>query len=123
MDKLQLVFRLLLGLALLVFGVDKFLHFMPQPAPPPEAARFLGALVDAGYVFPIIGVVFVVSGLLLLTGKGVGLALVLVAPIFVNIIMYHVCYDMAGIGAGAGLTAMALLLAFFHRTKFRELLR
>ena len=34
--KIEMVVRLLLALALLVFGADKFFHFMPMPEPPEE---------------------------------------------------------------------------------------
>ena len=57
MNKTRTVIRFLLALVLAVFGADKFLHFMPQPDAPPEGGAFLGSLVDAGYVFPVIGLV------------------------------------------------------------------
>jgi putative oxidoreductase len=102
--------RILLAIMLLVFGANKFFHFMEMPAPPEAGGKFLGMLMDAGYVFPTIGVVFIVAGLLLLIGRN-ALAVFLVAPIAVNILGYHIQYDMAGIGAGVVLSALLLIVA------------
>ena len=38
------IFRSLLGLAFLIFGLNKFLHFIPNPSEPPAAMEFFGAL-------------------------------------------------------------------------------
>ena len=111
--KLEMVARYLLALALLVFGADKFLHFMPHPEPPEAGGQYLGALFGAGFIFPTIGVVFIVAALCLLT-KRVVLALLLVSPVILNILLYHATYDVPGIGAGAVLAVLALALFCFH---------
>ena len=113
--------RFLLAIALTAFGLDKFLHFMPQPEPPPEGAEFLGALFGAGYIFPTIGVVFLVTALCLVSGRVI-LGLMLLSPIVVNILLYHVTYDMAGIGPGAVIAALGLVLFWFYRADLAELL-
>ena len=105
--------RILLAIMLAVFGADKFFHYLPMPDPPEAGGAFLGALTETGYIFPTIGVVFLLSALLLMTRRVV-LALLLVAPIAVNILLYHVEYDMAGIGAGALLSVLLVMLAFLH---------
>lgn len=83
------VVRIALGLVFVVFGANGFLHFLPTPPFPPEAGSFLGALAATGYMFPLIKSVEVVSGLLLLSGRWVALALLLLAPIVVNIVAFH----------------------------------
>ncbi|MFT7542895.1 MAG: putative oxidoreductase, partial [Gammaproteobacteria bacterium] len=113
MQKTELAVRYLLVLMLLVFGLNKFLHFMPQPEAPEEGGKFLGALFGAGYVFPTIGIVFLASAVLLV-GKRVVLALLLLAPIAVNILGYHLKFDVAGIGGGAVLTALMAILTVIH---------
>ncbi len=122
MHKLRLVCRVLLALALTVFGADKFLHFLEMPEPPPEGGAFLVALTEAGYVFPTIGLVFLVSALCLITGR-VALGLLLLAPVLVNILEYHLRFDPAGIGGGAVLTALWVVLAVTHVGDFGPLLR
>lgn len=114
MKKFLTAIRLVLAIALAVFGADKFLHFMPQPEAPAQGQAFLAALVDTGYIFPIIGGTFLVCALLLVMGH-VSLAMVLLTPITLNILLYHVRYDLPGIGPGAVIAGMQLLLFWCYR--------
>ena len=122
-SKLELVVRLILGLMLAVFGANKFLHFMPMPDPPEAGGKFLGALMGAGYVFPFIGVVFLVVAVLLFLNRAVPFGLILLAPMTVNILMYHLKFDFAGIGAAALLAVLHVTLAFLHRDRFASLFK
>ena len=122
MNKARQAIRILLAIALAVFGVDKFAHFMPQPDAPPEGGEFLGALANAGYVFPAIGLTFLATAACLLLGR-VALGLIILTPITLNILLYHFRFDMAGVGAGAVLTAMQLALIWMHRNEFTALAR
>src|SRR5882672_6319739 len=74
--------RILMGLALAVFGLNGFLNFIPQPKTPlPEAAMaFATALVNTGYMMPLIGATLLIVGVLLLSNRFVPLALALLAP-------------------------------------------
>ena len=118
MKKVALVCRYLLALALTVFGLDKFLHFMPMPDAPVEGQGFLGALADAGYVFPGVGLVFLFTAACLLTGRIV-LGLLVLAPVTLNIVLYHIRYDLPGIAAGAVIALLQVVLFYCH---WRDLL-
>ena len=48
MKKAKLIVRILLGLMVLVFGLNKFLQFMPMPPLPESAGEFMRALVKSG---------------------------------------------------------------------------
>jgi putative oxidoreductase len=85
-----LVARLLLGLIFFVFGLNFFLHFIPNNTQPEgKAAAFLGGLFQTGYLFPLIKVIEVLAGAFLLAGFFVPLVLVILMPITVNIILFH----------------------------------
>ena len=81
--------RLVLGVVFVVFGLNGFLGFLPQPPVPEAAGAFLGALAQAGYVFPLVKAIEVAAGLMLLSNRFVPFALVLLAPIVVNIVAFH----------------------------------
>src|SRR5271165_1069257 len=84
-----LLARLLMGLLFLVFGLNGFLHFIPQPKDMPEGvAAFSGALAKTGYMFPMVMGTQVLAGVLLLLNRFVPLALALIAPVIVNIIAF-----------------------------------
>jgi uncharacterized membrane protein YphA (DoxX/SURF4 family) len=115
--------RVVLGLVFFVFGLNYFLNFLPpQPAPPDKALAFLGGLQAAAYLFPLIKVVEVTAGLALLTNRFVPLALVLLAPIIVNIAAFHFllapAYAMPTV-----IVLLTLYLAWHHRSSFAPLLR
>ncbi|MDF1516986.1 MAG: DoxX family membrane protein [Lutibacter sp.] len=119
--KLTMVLRLLLGLILLVFGANKFLQFMPSPPMEGPPADFFGALFATGYMIPLIAITEIIAGVLLLTNKWTGLALVLVAPISVNIVLFHLVLDPAGIAAAAVVAVLNVVLIYANWNKFKTL--
>jgi uncharacterized membrane protein YphA (DoxX/SURF4 family) len=122
----QAISRVLLGLAFLVFGLDGFLHFIPQPDPstiPPAAMSFGAALAASGYLFQLIKGTEVVVGALLLLNRFVPLALVLLAPVTVNIVLFHAFLAPDGTGLGLFIMALHLFLAWTRRDAYAGLLR
>jgi len=121
---LATVVRILMGLMLLIFGLNGFLHFIPEPKTPmPEgAASFAGSLMKTGYMFPIVmGTQFLV-GVLLLANRFVPLALALIAPIIVGIITFHIFLAPATIGPGIVVLVFELYLAWAYRSAYRSML-
>jgi uncharacterized membrane protein YphA (DoxX/SURF4 family) len=116
--------RIMMGLAFLVFGLNGFLHFIPEPKTPmPEGAgAFAGALMKTGYMFPLIMGIQLLVGVLLLLNRFVPLALVLIMPILVNIIAFHVFLQPAGFVPGAVLMALELYLAWVYRKAYCPML-
>lgn len=115
--------RILLGLVFTVFGLEGFFHFMPQqPMPTPEAGAFAGALAATGYMFPLIKATEVVSGVLLLSGRFVPLALTLLAPVTVNIFLFHAVLA-GGVALPLVLIALQVYLAYVYRESYRPMLR
>lgn len=112
--------RLLLGLIFFVFGLNGFLHFIPMPPPSGEGGAFLMALFATGYMFPLIKGIEVIGGALLLANRAVPFALVILAPIIVNIAAYHVILE-PGYGMVVTLTVLASYLAYVYREQFAPL--
>ena len=96
--KLILIARLLLGVIFFVFGLNGFLEFMAEPEMSEDAGAFITALQDSGYLFALLKVMEVLCGALLLAGLFVPLALVLLAPIIVNIALFHIFLEPVGLG-------------------------
>lgn len=112
--------RTLLGLVFFVFGLNGFLHFMPQPPLPEAALPFIGGLAKAGYFFPLLKGTEVLAGVLLLSGRFVPLALTLLAPIVVNIAAFHL-FLAPSLGMVAMLLTLEIYLAWVHRDAFAPL--
>ena len=89
--------RFLLALIFTIFGLNGFLHFIPMPPPGGVAGQFFGALFVANYLVPIFALQLI-SGVLLLVNRFVPLALTILAAIIVNILLFHVLMNPAGLG-------------------------
>jgi putative oxidoreductase len=97
MKLISTIARYLLGLIFLVFGLNGFFHFIPQPPPPPgPAGMFLGALFVSHYLVPIF-LLQLIPAVLLLAGRYVPLALTLLAPVIVNILLFHALMAPGGL--------------------------
>ena len=121
--KINLVLQALLGLALLVFGLNKFFFFLPMPEELPEGVqKFFEGASATGYLMPLVGLTEAVVGALLLLRLWSALALVLLAPISVNIVLFHWNLDPAGIGLAIFVAGLNLYLLFTYLPKYRPLL-
>jgi hypothetical protein len=118
------VVRILMGLPLVVFGLNAFLNFIPPPQTPlPEGAiAFAGALMNSGYMFQLIGITQLVVGLMLVTNRFVPLALALFAPFIVNSVAFHAFLEPSGQPMALVFLAMELYLAWTYRNSYRSML-
>jgi uncharacterized membrane protein YphA (DoxX/SURF4 family) len=121
-----LILRTLFGLLFTIVGLNGVLMatgaegFMPPPPEmPPAAAAFLQALMGTRYMMPLIGGTQVVAGLLLVTGLFAPLALTLLAPVVVNIVLYHHFIDPNGLVIAYVVLLLELFLAYAYGPSFR----
>lgn len=116
--------RVLMGLMFTVFGLNGFLHFIPEPKTPMPAgaAAFAGALMATGYMMQLVFGTQLLTGVLLLVNRFVPLALALLAPILVGIITFHIFLAPASIAPGVVVVALEVYLAWAYRDAFRPML-
>ena len=116
------VCRYVLGLLFTVIGLNGFLQFLPAPPLPPLAGQFLGVLVASHFMVPIF-LLQIVCGLLFFANRFVPLALTMIAPVIVNILLYHVLMNPAGSVPGL-IAAICWWLVFLRvRPAFDGILR
>jgi putative oxidoreductase len=110
--------RLLLGLIFVVFGLNGFLNFLNMgPLPSGLAGQFIIALAASHYLWVIAGLQ-VVGGVLLLVNRFVPLALVLLGPVIVNIILYHVFLNRSGAQLAIVVTVLWFIVFYGYRQYF-----
>ena len=113
-----MIARLLLGLIFFVFGLNGFLQFMNMgPMPSGLAGQFIGALFQSHYLWVVAGLQ-VVGGALLLINRYVPLALVLLGPVIVNILLYHLLLNPAGMILAVVVTVLWFIVFYAHRQYF-----
>jgi len=116
--------RILLGLIFFIFGLNFFLHFIPNNVQPEgKAAAFLGGLFQSGYIFPLIKIIEVACGVLLLANRYVALVLVVLMPISINIFLFHSVLEPGGmpITISALIIISQLFLAWSYRDYYKQL--
>jgi putative oxidoreductase len=117
-----IIARSLLGLIFVVFGSNKFLHFLPLPPMQGAAGQFMGAMFETHYLY-VVATCEVIGGLLLLSGRYVPLGLTLVGPVVVNILCFHIFMAPSGLPVASVVSALALFLLWRYRQNFAGLVQ
>jgi len=123
MKKVFLGIQVISGLMLVVFGLNKFLQFIPMAAPAAEMGAYLGALGATGFLFPLVAVIEIVSGIAFLLNKYVALMVLFITPVMVNAFLAHLFLDPAGIAGSAFILAALITVIVNHRARFTEVFK
>jgi hypothetical protein len=118
MKHIHLICRCLLGLTFTVFGLNGLIAFIHLPPHAGVAGQLMGAMSDLGFLIPVFALQFV-AGVLLLANRFVPLALALLAPIIVNILLFHVLMDGPhGLAIPAVLITLWAIVLYPERSAF-----
>lgn len=115
------ILRIVLGLVLLVFGVNKFVNFIPMFEMPPAAANFMESLETSGYAFYLVAILEISVALMLLLKKWVPFALILLAPLSINILLFHIFLDVSDIAVAIVIFSLNVLLIYKYWKAYRTL--
>jgi len=125
MKYVLIVERILVGLLFALTGSNAFFKFMnPRPEDlakfPKLAIDFTQSLNDSGYIY-VIGVSQLFIAVCFLTNRFVPLALLVLAPMVVNILAVHV-FLLPGIAPGLVVAAILCHQMWAYRALYRPLL-
>ncbi len=120
-SKVGLGLRIILGLIYFVFGLNGFLQFIPMPPLPEGPMALMGAMMASGYLLPSIKITEIVGGFLLLSGFYVPLALLILAPITVQIFLFHCFLTPGEWHMAAVMFLMHVGLGLVHLNAYRPL--
>ncbi len=115
-----LIARILLGFIFVFFGLNIYFHFLPMQLPPGDAGTLMSVMFKHGW-FAFYGLFYVVGGILLLIGRFVSIGLVLLGPVIVNILLFHVTFNPSGIGPGLVAAVLEIFLIYAYREHFKPL--
>ena len=112
-----LVARILLGLLFAFAGFVKVVPVMPMQMPPGDAGVMMGLMVAHKW-FTFYGLVELTSGLLLLSGRFVPLALTLLAGMITNITLFNVTLAPSTLPVALVVGALEIFLVYAYRASF-----
>jgi len=125
---INIAVRLILGVMLLIFGINKFFWFMPDfdftGYPEAEhlfnALRFSGENPESGkgYILTLVGLTETTVGLLLVLKKWVPFALAMLVPISINIVAFHLMVNLPNIGPALFIAIINAYLIYKNRAKY-----
>ena len=117
--------RFLLGAPFVFFGLNHFFAWMEPPVEgvPAAALAFLEALRASDYMMPLIGGAQVVGGAMVLSGLFLPLGLLILAPVVLHILLYHLYLAPDGALLAWVLTGLGLFLALAYGKAFHGVLQ
>jgi hypothetical protein len=118
MKILATIARYLLALVFLVFGLNGFLHFIPQPPPTSELAQQYFTVMSTSHYLVFVFGLQLIAGALFLFPRTVPLALTVAGPLIVNILLFHALMDPGGIVPGLVVTALWFIIYWQFRAAF-----
>src|SRR5260221_10740138 len=120
MKTAAVIARYLAGVIFLVFGLNGLLNFIPMPPPGGIAGQFMGALYASHYLWVIFSFQLV-AGVLLLVNRYVPLAVAVLAPVIVNILVFHALMAPGGLPLALFVAALWAVLFVDVRPAFTGL--
>jgi uncharacterized membrane protein YphA (DoxX/SURF4 family) len=115
--------RTILGGFLLLFGLNHFHGLLGETSFTPEANQFLMALQETGYLFYLIKVVELVAGVLLVGGFFVPMANLLLFPVLLNILLFHIFLNPQGLWIPVIMILCSGVIFWYYRVLFLFLFR
>ena len=119
--KLFMILRILLGIFVLVFGLNKFLDFIPMEQPGEAAGNYFTALT-ATKTMMLVGIIEIVAGLALIFNKYGALFAFILMSISVNAVLFHATLEPATIAGSLVLLILNIAVLYGYKGKFKDLL-
>lgn len=114
--------RWVAGLFYAFVAFNAMFHLTPMPeGRTPESSAFFAALHASGFMLPLLGLCFLIGGLLLLLDRTAPLGLIFLAPPIVVIPLYNALLERQPFTSGPFVVAIELFLAWYYWKRFEPL--
>ncbi len=121
-SKVSMVMRILLGLFVLIFGLNKFFHFIPMGEMPENIMSYFGAL-SSTHTLTVVALVEILAGVALIFNKYGALMALILMSVSVNAVLFHATLAPEGIGPALGLLVLNVLALVGYKDRYKDLLR
>lgn len=116
-----IVVRVLMGLMFAFSAIVVLFKLVPQPELTGEIKIFMDGVNATGYMMTTIKVIELVCAAAFLSGRFVPLAAVVIFPININILLFHITLAPEGLLVAVLLMIGNLFLAWYYRDKYKPL--
>jgi len=115
--------RILLGITVFLFGLNKLisLPFFPSPELPEKAMDFMSSIWNVGLILKVVGLIEMTVGIMLLAKKWIAFSLIVLMPIVLNIILFHLFLDLSGIGGAIFIGLLNGVMLYKIRKQYKPL--
>jgi uncharacterized membrane protein YphA (DoxX/SURF4 family) len=115
---------LLFGLIFINSGLNKFFNYMPMPKDMPEKMmKVMGAIMEIGWLFPLIAVAEITGGVLFITNKFRALGAIILFPVLVGILLTHILIAPSGLPIAIVLWGIELWVIIENREKYLPMIK
>ena len=115
---------LLFGLIFINSGLNKFFNYMPMPKDIPEKMmKIMGAIMEIGWLFPLIAVAEICGGVLFITNKFRALGAIILFPVLVGILLTHILNAPSGLPMAIVLWVIELWVIIENREKYLPMIK
>lgn len=122
--KILLVASILFGLMFINAGLNIFFHYMPMPKEMPERMiKLTTALMEIGWLMPLVGVVQIVGGLLFITNRYRALGAIVIFPVMIGILLTHIIDDHSGLPIAIVFFAINIWVLIENRDKYLPMIK
>lgn len=123
-QKILFVLCLLFGLMFINAGLNKFLNYMPVPEDMPEdSMQMFTAMVQIGWLLPLIAIVEIIGGILFIIPKVRALGAAVLAPIMTGIMISHITIAPEGLPIALALLIIYLWVIIENRSKYLPMIQ
>lgn len=120
-SKVFLVIRILFGVFLLFFGLNKFFSFMEMGEMSEAAGTYFGALMSTKTI-TLVAIVEIAAGLALLLNKFGALLMLILMSVSINAVLFHATLEPASIGGALMMLVLNIVMLFAYKDKYKDLL-
>ncbi|PIB34146.1 DoxX family protein [Reichenbachiella sp. 5M10] len=121
-SKILLVLTVLFGLMMVNSGLSKFFNYMPMPEMSEEQMALFGAFATIGWLFPLVGAVEVVGGILIAIPKLRALGAIVILPVMVGIVIHHIVHDPSTLVVALVMLAINLWAILDNKDKYMPMI-
>ncbi len=117
-----IIVRILMGLMFAFASIVVLFKLMPQPEQTGNVKIFMDGMTASVYLMTTVKIVELICAIAFLSGRFVSMATVIIFPITLNILLFHVFLEPSGLPTAAMLMLGNLFLAYYYRDKYKSML-